>query len=331
MFIARRLRTPLSIVTSLLAPLTLTVGARAQTACAWQAYENLIVVEVETEDPASGWIEVTDNPGYTGDSFFRWDGPNQFNNPGNGTIRYEFEVHEAGTWQLRLRNRHNHPDSTEENDCWTRMDGGAWIKTFSNGSGTVNQWTFKTNFELGGGYPVASHSLQLGRHVLEISGRSHGFMIDRIHFYRGGVSNPESASQPQSQCKLGGSFCEASANSTGFPALIDVLGSVSIADNDFRLKARAVPNQPGIFYFGTQTAGAPFGDGTRCVGGTTYRLALSLPNGNALEAQLDLQSGALAGIVDPGDTFHFQAWYRDPLAGGAGFNLSDGMHVNFVP
>ncbi|MFT4539211.1 MAG: hypothetical protein ACI841_003159 [Planctomycetota bacterium] len=311
---------------SLLAPV-----ASAQMDCAWQASDNLVVVEVESIPEEGDWEAFTDNAGYTGASFYRWEGPNYFNNPGNGTLSYPFEVHEGGTWQMRIRNRHNHPDSTEENDCWTRMDGGPWIKTFSNGSGTVSNWTFKTNFELGGGFPTASYSLGIGRHLLEISGRSHNFMIDRIHFYHGGVPNPEDDNQPQSICGIAGSYCDASPNSTGFPTQMSALGSVSLSDDDFKLKARVVPNQPGLFYFGTQEASIPFGDGTRCVGGTTYRLNVMMPVFDALEANVPLTTGPHVGVIDPGDTFHFQAWYRDPAAGGSGFNLSDGLHVNFVP
>ena len=34
------------------------------------------------------------------------------------------------------------------------------------------------------------------------------------------------------------------------------------------------------------------------------------------------------GQIDPGDLWHFQFWYRDP---GAGFNLSNGLRVEFCP
>jgi hypothetical protein len=37
------------------------------------------------------------------------------------------------------------------------------------------------------------------------------------------------------------------------------------------------------------------------------------------------------GLVAPGSTWYFQAWFRDPAAGGAAFNLSDGLAVTFCP
>ena len=33
------------------------------------------------------------------------------------------------------------------------------------------------------------------------------------------------------------------------------------------------------------------------------------------------------GMIQAGDTWNFQFWYRDPAAGGAGFNLSDGLEA----
>ena len=31
----------------------------------------------------------------------------------------------------------------------------------------------------------------------------------------------------------------------------------------------------------------------------------------------------------PGDTWHFQFWYRDPAGGGSGFNFSNGLQTEF--
>jgi hypothetical protein len=32
----------------------------------------------------------------------------------------------------------------------------------------------------------------------------------------------------------------------------------------------------------------------------------------------------------PGTSWNFQFWYRNPAGGGAGFNLSDALHVDFA-
>jgi hypothetical protein len=50
--------------------------------------------------------------------------------------------------------------------------------------------------------------------------------------------------------------------------------------------------------------------------------------GNAVRS-VDLASAPVLGVITPGSTAYFQCWYRDPAAGGAAFNLSDGLSVTF--
>jgi hypothetical protein len=35
--------------------------------------------------------------------------------------------------------------------------------------------------------------------------------------------------------------------------------------------------------------------------------------------------------IQPGTSWNFQFWYRDPAGGGAGFNLSDAVMIPFRP
>lgn len=127
------------------------------------------------------------------------------------------------------------------------------------------------------------------------------------------------------------SFCVTSANSVGSGAQMGSNGKVSLFGNDFQLTAGPVPNQPGLFYFGSATTQSPFGDGLRCVGGgqPVHRLPVELASGNVLHHALDFDAAPSLGRILPGTTWHFQAWYRDPAAGGSGFNLSDGLTVTF--
>jgi hypothetical protein len=47
---------------------------------------------------------------------------------------------------------------------------------------------------------------------------------------------------------------------------------------------------------------------------------------------LDIQSPPQAsGQITDFSTWIFQFWYRDPAAGGAYFNLSDGLEITFCP
>ena len=41
--------------------------------------------------------------------------------------------------------------------------------------------------------------------------------------------------------------------------------------------------------------------------------------------------GSAASALPIGSTRYIQAWYRDPAAGGAGFNLSDGLELYLFP
>ena len=74
-----------------------------------------------------------------------------------------------------------------------------------------------------------------------------------------------------------------------------------------------MPGQFALFFTGPEEIQVPFGDGFRCVGaGSVGLFRLGPP-------QL------------PGERRSFQLWYRDPAAGGSGFNLSNGVTVTFCP
>jgi len=156
-----------------------------------------VVMEVESHPPTGAWVPQKKFEGYTGAGYYTWGGPNVFRSPGNGVLSYAFVIKTPGTYQLRIRNRHDFHDSTEQNDCFTRIDGGNWVKTFSSKRG---EWTFRSNHEHGHNRkPQASYELKAGRHILQISGRSQGFSIDRIHLYRQGDRGAEDASLPETR------------------------------------------------------------------------------------------------------------------------------------
>ena len=60
------------------------------------------------------------------------------------------------------------------------------------------------------------------------------------------------------------------------------------------------------------------------------RLDVENAANNVITHQVDLPNPPTAmGLITAGSTWNFQAWYRDPAAGGAFFNLSDGFEVTF--
>ena len=101
--------------------------------------------------------------------------------------------------------------------------------------------------------------------------------------------------------------------------------------NDLELRAAPVPIQPGVFYFGPSQIQLSFGNGFRCVGGTTVHLPVIYASAGSLTHSLDFQSSAVATNLLPSTTWNFQAWYRDPAAGGSYFDLSDAVEISFIP
>ncbi len=135
-------------------------------------------------------------------------------------------------------------------------------------------------------------------------------------------------------------YCAVNPNSTGFPASIGFGGSLSIAANSAYLSAGNCPaHQFGVFFYGGQPSQVVFGHGFLCVtSGSSglFRLnpPLSIDAGGDVRRDLDFTEpplGAGAGMVQAGEHWYFQFWYRDPMAGGSGFNLSNGLELVLCP
>lgn len=127
-------------------------------------------------------------------------------------------------------------------------------------------------------------------------------------------------------------YCALSPNSAGGGASIGTSGSTSVSANDLVLEVQgAVPGQFGLFFYGPEAAQAPLGDGTLCVGGLLQRLpVLTVDGAGGASWAVDLASPPqVAGRILAGSEWNFQFWFRDPPAGGAGFNLSNAARVGF--
>jgi hypothetical protein len=126
------------------------------------------------------------------------------------------------------------------------------------------------------------------------------------------------------------------ANSTGAGALLDGSGTASIASDDLVLLASNMPTGETATLFSADNAllsclGRAFGDGLRCAGVNSLRLATS-----TVGATGDITFGpgliALEDSPFPGQTRRYQVWYRDP-AGPCGFlhNQTNGYAVTYAP
>ncbi|MEL6905467.1 MAG: DUF5060 domain-containing protein, partial [Planctomycetota bacterium] len=224
----------------------------------------------------------TSPSGYAGDSFLRWDGPNLFHTPGSDIFGFDFEIQEAGRYHFRIRNRHDHPDSTEANDVWVRMDGGPWIKVFSWQRGT---WTWATQHEFShDDKPLAEYTLTSGSHRIEFSGRSHDFMIDRFHLYRDHVSNPLSTGHPESD-RVQRNDAPISAFHPSVFALPEDDSQQTTVVLDAR---RSVDPDGDPLYYQWDLRGVRFADGTHR---SSPVVSITFPGGFALPLKLKVSDG----------------------------------------
>ena len=141
---------------------------------------------------------------------------------------------------------------------------------------------------------------------------------------------------------LGTRYCTpAQLNSFGIAAEISALGSRSVAANDVSLRAASLPPNTFGYFLTSRDRGfvlSPGGSqGNLCLGGGIgrYRGAGQVQNSGAAGAftlAIDLTrtptpSGLVA--IAPGETWHFQCWYRDSLLGFPSSNFTDGLTVVF--
>ena len=131
-------------------------------------------------------------------------------------------------------------------------------------------------------------------------------------------------------------------NSNGYGTGLVARGSTSVTADDLEVVIYDIPqNKPGRFYMGQVQNSLPFGDGMLCVGAGGYpifRLQVDfsgadgvLRMGPGLVSYVQNNLGAAAQI-QPGSTWHFQAWYRDKFGPcGSAFNTSSAYTVSFTP
>ncbi len=132
------------------------------------------------------------------------------------------------------------------------------------------------------------------------------------------------------------------ATSLGSGVLLTASGSASASADDLVLTGSGAPtNKAGILFMGgAQATPVPFGDGKLCVnpGPATFcrfPVQSSGPTGTFVEGpgMVAYSQGLSAAChMNSGDTWYFQAWFRDPLGlCGAGFNLSNALAVTIAP
>ena len=146
-----------------------------------------------------------------------------------------------------------------------------------------------------------------------------------------------SGAGPTGPGPIGTAYCPATANSTGSAASITAEGLTAAAANDLTLIAADMPAfQFGIFLTSQDQAATPVASGTLCLGGNVIRFQ---GPGQILQADangefsLPVDTTAIpAGVptaIMSGDTWNFQAWFRDVGAMGPTANFTNGVSVDF--
>ena len=126
-------------------------------------------------------------------------------------------------------------------------------------------------------------------------------------------------------------YCSSGPNSSGAPGLMSFRGSSSLSGADLRLGASPLPNgQFGLFFYSQAETDVAFGNGRRCVDHPIHRLAVHQITDYDLTHKLDFDQLSGSGEILAGSTWSFQAWFRDPPGGGAKFDTSNALRMNFT-
>ncbi|MFT5059033.1 MAG: hypothetical protein ACI89E_001815 [Planctomycetota bacterium] len=138
---------------------------------------------------------------------------------------------------------------------------------------------------------------------------------------------------------VGNAYCDAVPNSTGSIAQIGAIGSSSFLSNDLELTTTHLPaNSWGLYLVGRTPGFTPNragSSGNLCLGGTVglYMPIHSGSNG-AISMPLNwlsLRQPQGSATATVGETWHFQAWYRDSIPGAPTTHFSQGLEVLVTP
>ncbi len=136
---------------------------------------------------------------------------------------------------------------------------------------------------------------------------------------------------PQSGGPIGTNYCGPVPNSTGLPAVMSAFGSQLVSDNDVTLFASQVPPAQFGYFLTSQSQGffnPPTSWGFVCLSGNIGRYNGNVGTGPSFSLQINLTSMPVNPpvAVQPGDTWNFQAWYRDVASSN---NFTDAVSVTF--
>ena len=222
-----------------------------------------VVIEAEAANNLpSAWNRRTNIRGYTGSSYLRYEGTNNFRTPGRNVYSFKFYVASAGTFRFQWRNRiAKGSNSTEHNDAWLRFPdaadffgkrgnstvypkgsgkfptaegagGNGWFKVYTN---DLNEWTYQTVTSDFDAHDIFVRFNRAGVYTVQVAGRSNGHAIDRLVLYRTNKSTSEATNPSLSvtRCTSGGTQNQSPTVQAGSNR------TIQLPDNDVTLTANA--------------------------------------------------------------------------------------------
>ncbi len=207
--------------------------------------------------------------------------------------------------------------------------GGIW-----NGGPHVQNSTYSLHH-----VAVSGGALTLrGDNAPGSAGSINGFQL----VFLGGAFNPfcfgdgSGTACPCGNAGISGRGCASSVSASG--ALLAGQGAPSLAADTLVLHGSDMPNSSALYFQGTAMtsggAGAVFGDGLRCAGGTVVRLGTKTNASGASQYPVagDASVSVKGAVTSPG-TRTYQTWYRNAAAfcTPSTFNLSNGLEVTWMP
>ena len=175
--------------------------------------DSIILADMEWAGVPEGWKLMKDNPDASGEGYLRWEGDNQYQNPGNGLITFSINITNPGTYRFTWSSAVTEgSEPTESNDSWLRFPDASdfygkkgngnvvypkgsdktptpngaskegWFKIYRSGNPLTFKWDANTSDNDAHKIYVTFESP--GIYTMEVSGRSIGHAIDKFVLYQ---------------------------------------------------------------------------------------------------------------------------------------------------
>jgi hypothetical protein len=188
-------------------------GCDASNSPIFSETNGLLLVEFEQASFGENWKLINDLSNSTGDGYMRWEGEDQFGNPGQGLTTFQLNISTTGTYRFVWRSAVTEGDNpTEANDSWLRFadadnfygeknngslvypnglgksptpEGASkdgWFKVYRSGDPLDFKWQSRTSDNDAHNIYITFNSP--GTYTMEVSGRSHGHAIDKFVMFQ---------------------------------------------------------------------------------------------------------------------------------------------------